>query len=113
MAWHSTENGAQGSAVNGGDLLFLALATCYCNDIYREVRRRGIEVERLQVKLRGSFGNEGERARDIRYQAVVEARASREAILDVMRHTDGVAEIQNTLREGMPVVLEACEARPM
>ena len=25
-----------GSSVNGGELLFLALATCYCNDIYRE-----------------------------------------------------------------------------
>jgi organic hydroperoxide reductase OsmC/OhrA len=25
-----------GSSANGGELLFLALATCYCNDIYRE-----------------------------------------------------------------------------
>jgi organic hydroperoxide reductase OsmC/OhrA len=24
-----------GSSVNGGELLFLALASCYCNDIYR------------------------------------------------------------------------------
>ncbi|HKI85426.1 MAG TPA: OsmC family peroxiredoxin, partial [Thermoanaerobaculia bacterium] len=25
-----------GSAANGGEVLLLALATCYCNDIYRE-----------------------------------------------------------------------------
>ena len=25
-----------GSSVNGGELLFLALATCYCNDLYSE-----------------------------------------------------------------------------
>ena len=25
-----------GSSLNGGELLFLALATCYCNDICRE-----------------------------------------------------------------------------
>lgn len=31
-----------GSSANGGELLFLALATCYCNDIYREAARRGI-----------------------------------------------------------------------
>jgi organic hydroperoxide reductase OsmC/OhrA len=27
-----------GSSVNGAELLFLALATCYCNDIYREAK---------------------------------------------------------------------------
>lgn len=25
-----------GSSINGGELLMLSLATCYCNDIYRE-----------------------------------------------------------------------------
>lgn len=34
-----------GSSVNGGELLFLALATCYCNDIYREAAKRGIAVQ--------------------------------------------------------------------
>jgi len=28
-----------GSAVNGGEFLMLALATCYCNDLYREAAR--------------------------------------------------------------------------
>lgn len=102
----------QGSAVNGGELLFLALATCYCNDLYREARRRGIDVERVQVEVTGSFGGEGEGAHDLRYRATVEAKAAREEILDLMRHTDGVAEIQNTLRAGVPVILDHCEARP-
>ncbi|WP_342117567.1 hypothetical protein [Pseudoduganella sp. OTU4001] len=30
----------KGSAVNGGKFLMLALATCYCNDVYREAERR-------------------------------------------------------------------------
>lgn len=29
-----------GSSASGGDLLFQALATCYCNDIHREAARR-------------------------------------------------------------------------
>jgi organic hydroperoxide reductase OsmC/OhrA len=33
------------SNANGGELLFLALATCYCNDICREAAKRGIAVE--------------------------------------------------------------------
>ena len=34
-----------GSSTNGGELLLLALATCYCNDIYREAAKR---VDQLQ-----------------------------------------------------------------
>jgi hypothetical protein len=33
----------RGSSVNGGELLFAALATCFCNDLYREAAKRGIE----------------------------------------------------------------------
>ena len=100
-----------GSSANGGELLFLALATCYCNDIYREARKRGIEVERVQVEVTGEFGGEGEGAREIRYNASVDAKAPREEILGLMRHTDSVAEIHNTLRQSAPVVLAECEAR--
>lgn len=95
----------QGSSVNGGELLFLALATCYCNDIYREARKRGIEVRSMQVEVEGAFGAEGEGAREIRYWADVDADAPREDLLALMQHTDTVAEIHNTLRAGTPVIL--------
>jgi organic hydroperoxide reductase OsmC/OhrA len=36
---------APGSSVNGSELLFLALATCYCHDVYREAAKRGIQVD--------------------------------------------------------------------
>jgi organic hydroperoxide reductase OsmC/OhrA len=100
-----------GSSTNGGELLFLALATCYCNDIYREAKRRGIEVERVQVEVTGEFGAEGEGAREIRYSASVDAKSPRDEVLALMRHTDRVAEIHNTLRVGAAVVLSECEAQ--
>src|SRR5882757_587171 len=73
-----------GSGTNGGELLFLALATCYCNDIYREAAIRGIEVERVQVEVTGEFGGPGEPARNIRYSASVDAKAPRDQILALM-----------------------------
>ena len=57
------KSGGSGSSVNGGELLFLALATCYCNDIYREAKKRGIEVRRVEVEVSGSFGVRGRRRR--------------------------------------------------
>jgi uncharacterized OsmC-like protein len=49
---------ACGSSANGGEPLFLALASCYCNDIYRETAKRNIEVERVEVNGEGDFDAE-------------------------------------------------------
>ncbi len=98
-----------GSSANGGELLFLALATCYCNDIYREAAKRGIKVAQVEVEVEGEFGGEGEPARNLSYRAKVTAQASEADIRELMSHTDRVAEIQNTLRGGAPVTLSAME----
>lgn len=98
-----------GSSVNGGELLFFALATCYCNDLYRETAKLGIAVHEVEVNVDGEFGAAGESAKNIRYRAKVKAAASREQIEALMRQTDKVAEIQNTLRQGIDVRLEQIE----
>ena len=41
---------AASSGVNRGELLFLALATCYCNDLYREAEKLGIDVREVNVE---------------------------------------------------------------
>jgi uncharacterized OsmC-like protein len=100
------KEGAPGSAVNGGELLFLALATCYCNDVYREAKRLGVPVDGVEVEVRGEFGGIGEPARDVTYRATVTSSAPEGEVRELLAHTDRVAEIQNTLRRGVPVVLE-------
>ena len=98
-----------GSSANGGELLFLALATCYCNDIYREAAKRNIKVDRVDVEVDGDFGVDGEPAKNVTYRAKVTAQASEEEIQDMMRFVDTVAEIQNTLRVVTPVTLSQVE----
>lgn len=99
-----------GSSANGGELLCLALATCYCNDIYREAARRGIEVTGVEVQASAEFGSEGAPAQRLAYRVTVRARASEASIRKLITHTDGVAEVQNTLRLGLPVTLESFSA---
>src|SRR5262245_15183514 len=98
-----------GSSANGGELLFLALATCYCNDIYREAAKRGLIVEQVDVEVEGDFGAEGEPAKNVTYRARVTSQASETEIRELMSHTDRVAEIQNTLRVATPVTLSGIE----
>jgi len=95
-----------GADVNGGELLFLALATCYCNDVYREAAKKGINVEAVDVTVEGEFGAEGEAAKHIVYRARINAAASEKEVRDLLAHTDTVAEIQKTLRTGTAVTLE-------
>jgi len=99
-----------GSRANGGELLFLALATCYCNDLYREAAKRGIKVEQVEVEVEGEFGAEGAPGTNVSYSAKVVAHAAEAEIRELMQHTDTVAEIQNTLRLQTPVTLDHIEA---
>ena len=95
----------RGSSVNGGEFLMLALATCYCNDLYREAERLGIPIEGAQVEATAEFPGVGLAATDIRYRAVVKSSANAEAIAQLLRETDAVAEVHNTVRSGVPIEL--------
>ena len=46
-----------------GELLFAALATCFCNDLYRGAVKCGIEVQEVKVEVTGTFENPGARTR--------------------------------------------------
>lgn len=96
----------RGSAVNGGEFLMLALATCYCNDLYREAERIGLALDSVEVEASAQFPGIGLAATDIRYRAKVASSAPAEAIRDLLRRTDAVAEIHNTIRAGVPVTLK-------
>lgn len=96
-----------GSAVNGGELLLLALATCFCNDLYREAGKRDISVSEVEVTASAEFDEEGQPGKNFRYRVRVEAKASdEEEIGELIRHTDSIAEIHNTLRNSVRVELE-------
>lgn len=83
----------------------LALATCYCNDLYREAARLSILLDGVEVEASAEFPGIGLAATDIRYRARISSPAPASAIEDLLRQTDAVAEVHNTLRAGVPVEL--------
>jgi uncharacterized OsmC-like protein len=102
-----------GSNVNGGELLCLALATCFCNDVYREARRLDVKVQSVDVLVEADFGSAGEPGRNFVYKVAVKADASDTEIQELIRYTDTVAEIHNTLRLGAPIRLLQMEPDPI
>jgi uncharacterized OsmC-like protein len=105
--------GGMGLGFNGGELLLLALGACYTNDIFREAAGRGIEVTGVQVEVNAAWGGEPVRAQDVTFTATVEAAASEQEILELIAHTDRVAEIHNSLRMGAAVTLTRARAIPV
>lgn len=99
------KSAGRGSSVNGGELLMLALATCYCNDLYREAARLGIALHAVEVEATAHFPGVGLAASDIRYRARVSSPADPATLAELLRQTDAVAEVHNTVRSGLPVVL--------
>lgn len=98
-----------GSAVSGGELLLLALATCYGNDVYREAALRGIPIDAVEVTASADFPAAGLPGENVRFRARVTSSAPDAEVRALLEHTDTVAEIQATVRRGTPVVLEAVE----
>ena len=99
------KSSGKGSAINGGEFLMLALATCYCNDLYREAERLAVPIEGVEVEASAEFPGIGLAATNISYRATVSSSASSSAITQLLRETDAVAEIHNTVRAGVPVEL--------
>jgi len=101
-----SKSGGKGSSVNGGELLFLALATCFCNDVYREAAHRKMDIDAVACSVLGNFGKPGETGSDISYRVTVTAsKHSQQEIHDLIRYVDLIAEIHNTLRKGTSVSL--------
>jgi organic hydroperoxide reductase OsmC/OhrA len=70
-----------GSSVNGGELLCIALATCFCNDLYREATKKNINVTKIIVEASAEFLAEGAPGLNIRYHANIEGNASNDELI--------------------------------
>jgi uncharacterized OsmC-like protein len=101
----STRTSGYGSSVSGGELLMLSLATCFCNDIYREAANRNLQISGVEVIVNGDFGAEGVPGSNFTYSAKVDSNEPENEIDELIKYTDQIAEIHNTLRRGVAVKL--------
>lgn len=95
-----------GSAVNGGELLCLAIATCFCNDVYREAQKKNIKLTKVNIEAFAEFSVEGDSGYNFQYKAKLEGDASDEDLEALILHTDKVSEIQNTIRKGVDIIVK-------
>jgi uncharacterized OsmC-like protein len=103
------QGGGRGLGFNGGQLLYLAIAGCISNDLYREAAAQGIGLRRVVVTVDGDFPARGEPSTPIDYDVELEGDATREQLEALLAEVDRIAEIPNSLRQGTPVRLRRAE----
>lgn len=106
-----TDAGGGGVGFNGGQLLYLAVAGCISNDLFREALAEGIALSHVRVTVRGDFSGEPAVSDEIGYDVEIEGDATSEQLRALVERVDGIAEIPNSLRHGTPVRLLAVHAQ--
>jgi hypothetical protein len=72
----------------------------------------------MEVEAEADFDGIGLAAANVRYRARVQSQATAEQIAQLLRETDAVAEVHNTLRAGVEITLDTssctlrCRPRP-
>jgi uncharacterized OsmC-like protein len=101
------DGGGDGIGFNGGQLLYLAIAGCVSNDLYREAPGFGIELGRVRVVVRGDFSGDPPVSTPVEYEVELAGDADEEHLRELVEHVDRIAEIPNSLRGGTDVTLAA------
>jgi uncharacterized OsmC-like protein len=99
------DGGGRGLGFNGGQLLYLAVAGCFSNDLFREARADGIRLERVVVRVHGDFEGDPPVSTPITIDVEVEGDAPHARLADLVGRVDEIAEIPNSLRRGTEVAL--------
>jgi uncharacterized OsmC-like protein len=102
--------GGGGLGFNGGELLYLAVAGCVSNDLFREAQAAGITLRRVEVVARGDFAGDPAISTDISYDVWVEGDAPVEQLRALVEHVNSIAEIPNSLRHGTAARLNLAAA---
>jgi putative redox protein len=104
------EGGGRGLGFNGGELLYLAIAGCVSNDLFREARAEDIALERVRIVVQGDFRGDPAVSTDVAYDVEVSGDAPRERLEQLVANVDEIAEIPNSLRRGTSVELRTVRA---
>jgi uncharacterized OsmC-like protein len=104
--------GGGGLGFNGGQLLYLSIAACWSNDIYREAATMDIELEGVEITVDGDFPSRGSGSTPIKVDVVVRSAAPEERVRELIAEVERVAEIPRAIRDATPIEVDASVERP-
>lgn len=102
-----TTVGGGGLGFNGGQLLYLSIAACLSNDIYREAATMGIDLDGVEITVDGDFPARGAGSTPITVDIAIRTAAPDDQVLALVAEVERVAEIPRTIREAPPIEIRS------
>ena len=99
--------GGGGLGFNGGQLLYMSIAACWSNDLYREAATMGIALDGVEITVDGDFPSRGSGSTPIAVDVVVRSSAPEARVRELVPEVERVAEIPRAIREGPPIEVRA------
>ena len=107
-----TAVGGGGLGFNGGQLLYLSIAACWSNDLYREAATKGIELDGVEITVDGDFPSRGSGSTSIKVDVVVWSAAPEGRVRELIAEVERIAEIPRAIRDATPIEVNASVERP-
>jgi putative redox protein len=107
-----TAAGGGGLGFNGGQLLYLSIAACWSNDLYREATTMGIELDGVEITVDGDFPARGSGSTPIAVDVVVHSSAPEERVRELIAEVERVAEIPRAIRDATPIEVRSSVSSP-
>jgi len=99
--------GGKGLGFNGGQLLGLAIGGCFCNDLHYAAHARGIRLSQVEVEVDITFEGDPPIATKARMRVGVVSEDSSIDVDALIRSTEKVSAVSNSLRRGVAVEIVA------
>jgi uncharacterized OsmC-like protein len=99
--------GGGGLGFNGGQLLYLSVAACWSNDLYREAGTMGIDLDGVEITVDGDFPGRGSGSTPISVDVVVHTAAPEAKVRELIAEVERVAEIPRAIRHATPIEVRA------
>ena len=99
--------GGGGVGFNGGQLLYLSIAACWSNDLYREAATMGIGLDGVEITVDGDFPSRGSGSTPISVSVVVRSAAPEARVRELIAEVGRVAEIPRAIRDATPIEVNA------
>ena len=107
-----TAAGGGGLGFNGGQLLYLSIAACWSNDLYREAATMGIELDGVEITVDGDFPARGSGSTPISVEVVVRSSAPEARVRALIAEVERVAEIPRAIRDATAITVNASVEPP-
>ena len=104
--------GGGGLGFSGGQLLYMAIAACWSNDLYREAATMGVGLDGVEITVDGDFPARGDGSTPITVELVVRSSAPEERVRELIAEVERIAEIPRAIRDATPIEVKASIEQP-